>query len=97
MAYQKNKREYIARIIDGDTIKTRSGKTVRLLGYNAPEKGQYGSKAATNFLQKLLPIGSFATMEFKGKDQYGRWLATVSNWNTNINSFMKWFLRKIFG
>ena len=49
------KKEYVSRVIDGDTFETKNGQKVRLLAVNAPEIGQPGADEATEFLkQKVL-------------------------------------------
>lgn len=59
-----------AKAIDGDTFRYR-GQRYRLRDYNAPEKGQRGSKQATQSLQRRLDSGSY---QYKSvaKDRYGR-------------------------
>lgn len=43
----------VVKVIDGDTFEIRSGKRIRPSGYDAPEKGQRGSRKATEQLKKL--------------------------------------------
>jgi len=54
-----NKRENrtvvtVARIVDGDTFKLANGKSVRLLGIDAPEKRQYHHEKSKNKLKELI-------------------------------------------
>ncbi|WP_126377330.1 thermonuclease family protein [Desulfovibrio ferrophilus] len=66
---------------DGDTMRLRSGRWVRLQGIDAPEMGrdgqpgQYFSEEATAALQGLV-MGQPLTLVSHGKDRYGRTLAT---------------------
>ncbi|MCX7932567.1 MAG: thermonuclease family protein [Rhodovarius sp.] len=42
----------VSRVIDGDTIRCRDGRTVRLRGVDAPERGEPRHAAATRALQQ---------------------------------------------
>ena len=42
----------VQRVIDGDTIVLTNGERVRLIGIDAPEIGQPGANAATQFVQE---------------------------------------------
>ena len=59
-----------AKAIDGDTYRYK-GERFRIQQYNAPERGQPGSRKATQQLQQKLDSGSY---EWKpvAKDAYGR-------------------------
>src|SRR3989344_6552922 len=78
--------EYIEveRVIDGDTVVV-NGTSVRLLGINAPEKGEKYYAEAKNYTSSLVMDRSLRT-ERKGKDLYGRELAYLFYGNININS-----------
>lgn len=75
----------VDRIIDGDTIEFNS-TSVRLLGINAPEKGEKYSKKATEFLKDQI-YNKTVKLEFgtQKKDRYGRILAYVYLNGENIN------------
>jgi micrococcal nuclease len=73
----------VRRIIDGDTFECTleaTRVTVRLLGLDAPERGQgpYGAQA-TRFLARALPVGSSVRLDLdvRERDRYGRLLAYV--------------------
>ncbi len=44
----------VVRVIDGDTFRLANGKTVRLIGIDAPEKGQYYYEEAREKLKELI-------------------------------------------
>lgn len=74
----------VARVVDGDTLKLADGRSVRLIGVNAPELAHHGRSeepfavAAQRRLQELVAandgeVGLVAGQQ--GKDKYGRTLA----------------------
>lgn len=80
----------VQRVVDGDTLRLKDGRSVRMIGLNAPETGKKGqsaqpfAEAAKRRLQTLvddsdgqvgLRIGEQAT------DRYGRTLANVYDRN----------------
>ena len=68
----------VKRVIDGDTIELRGGERVRLLGINAPEKGQYLYKEAKEYLKSLVEGKTVRLVRDKtNKDKYGRFLRYV--------------------
>jgi len=73
----------VERVIDGDTVVV-NGSSFRLLGINAPERGEYLYDESKKFLEdKTLNIS--LTAEKKGKDKYYRELVYLYNRNENIN------------
>jgi len=76
----------VSQVIDGDTIKIQTDKTVRLLGMNAPEMGQPYYEESTRRLKELIE-GKTVTLEkdIEDKDQYGRLLRYIFLNNKNIN------------
>ncbi len=60
--------------VDGDTFIISSGEYVRLIGVDAPEKGNEGYHEATDFLRQF--EGKAVTLEAEGadRDSYGRLL-----------------------
>lgn len=74
----------MARVVDGDTLKLADGRSVRLIGVNAPELAHHGRSeepfavAAQRRLQELVAandgeVGLVPGQQ--GKDKYGRTLA----------------------
>jgi expansin len=75
----------IAKVVDGDTVVTATGATVRLIGIDSPEKGQPGYTQARNhavsFLQgkKVKVTRVFAIPNRDSKGQYYRYLSIDGN------------------
>lgn len=68
-----------ARVIDGDTIVTSAGDTIRLAGIDTPERGQCGYSEATANLRRTL-AGNALTLTKAGltdRDKYGRLIRYV--------------------
>jgi endonuclease YncB( thermonuclease family) len=65
----------IARVIDGDTIETSEGETLRLLNINTPEKNKPGYNQATNYLKQY--ENHSVLIEDLGADKYQRTLARI--------------------
>ncbi|MEO0205625.1 MAG: thermonuclease family protein [candidate division WOR-3 bacterium] len=70
--------EKVTEVIDGDTFKTNKGKTVRLLGINAPEMTDPGGDLAKEFLLNMI-LNKSVTLkrDVTEKDDYGRYLYYV--------------------
>ena len=70
--------ERVTEVIDGDTFRTQTGYTVRLLGINAPEINDPGGDIAKNILS-LLIMDKDVRLEIDVTDQddYGRLLRYV--------------------
>lgn len=68
----------VTSVTDGDTF--RCGETrVRLIGIDAPERGQFGGREATAQLRSLVAPGTTVRLEMDADsvDRYGRTLAYV--------------------
>lgn len=81
----------VVSVADGDTMTILTGGDnrikIRLLGIDAPERGQdFGSKAR-EFLNDLC-YGKTVTVEKNGEDQYGRLLGVVYIDGENVNEKM---------
>ena len=70
--------ERVTEVVDGDTFKTETGRTVRLLGINAPEIHDPGGDIAKQVLTYLIK-GKNVRLEgdVTDKDDYGRLLRYV--------------------
>jgi micrococcal nuclease len=80
----------VAFVNDGDTLRTTSGKKVRLLQIDAPElHGDCFGKAALSALRQLAPKGTPVTLvrdpALDQTDRYGRLLRYVIVHQTNVN------------
>ena len=77
----------VARVIDGDTVRLRDGRSVRFIGINTPEIGRQGRPAepfavqARDALRGLLGTEARLGLRFgvERRDRYGRVLAHVYN------------------
>ena len=75
----------VDRIIDGDTIES-NGTSIRLLGINTPEKGEFYYDEAKKFLEQEI-LNKTVTLKFgkEKEDRYGRTLAYIFLNGENIN------------
>jgi endonuclease YncB( thermonuclease family) len=80
----------VQRVVDGDTLRLRDGRSVRMIGLNTPELGRKGRSdepfavAARKRLESLVAAsgGRVGLLPGKeGKDRYGRTLAHVYSVN----------------
>jgi micrococcal nuclease len=80
----------VARVTDGDTLRLRDGRRVRLVQIDAPERDTecYG-RAAGAALARLAPPGTRVTLErdpsLDGRDSYGRLLRYVRVGKLDVN------------
>lgn len=70
-------RAKVKRVIDGDTVEIMSGTKIRIAGYDAPELGEYGGKAAKKRLSKMLRGKQIGMSNELGKS-YGRSVRRVT-------------------
>jgi endonuclease YncB( thermonuclease family) len=80
--------ELVTKIVDGDTLYTKSYK-IRLSLTNTPEKGDYGFSEATRFTANLCPVGSSITIDqddLQPYDRYGRLVGKVFCGEKTLNS-----------
>ena len=77
----------VSEVIDGDTFKTADGKTVRLLGINAPEINEPGADIAkTGLALLILDKEVCLTRDVTDKDDYGRVLRYVFSNDLFVNA-----------
>lgn len=89
---QQGKQVYIENVIDGDTVKTAAGDSIRLLGVDTPEidwengKHEFYAQKAKDFTVKNLK-GKNVDLEYdtEKKDDYGRTLAYIFQNGENFN------------
>jgi micrococcal nuclease len=87
--FQANKQYLVSDIVDGDTFKTNDGRTVRLIGINAPEIGEPCSIEAKDKLKELIYRKEIRLESDAGnKDKYGRLLRYVYADDLFVNSEM---------
>ena len=80
------RKEKVSEVIDGDTFKTLDGKTVRMLGINAPETNEPGADIAKTALTLLiLDKEVYMKKDATDKDDYGRFLRYVFIDDVHIN------------
>jgi len=77
--------EVVERVIDGDTIVVE-GKSVRLLGINAPERGEDFYEQAKEFLEMII-LNKTVELKFSKEkyDKYNRKLAYLFYKEKNVN------------
>jgi endonuclease YncB( thermonuclease family) len=80
----------VTRIVDGDTIGTSDGNTIRLIGIDTPEKGECGYKEAARVLSDLV-LNKSVLLTPGAKtdtDRYGRLLRYVEYDSVDVNAYM---------
>jgi len=65
-------------VVDGDTFKLKDGQAVRMVGINAPDRGEKGWEEASHYLKNLIE-GEEVRLEYDvyQDDKFGRILAYV--------------------
>ena len=76
----------VERVADGDTILLKNGERVRLIGIDAPEKGEKCFQEAKNRLQQLV-LGKQVVLlkDVSERDRYGRLVRFVYADNLFVN------------
>lgn len=83
---QLGETHYVTRVIDGDTFVLENNERVRLLGIDAPEKGQFLWKEAKDYLTEKVKDKKVVLKPDKvERDKYGRLLRYVFIDNEFIN------------
>lgn len=77
----------VSHVVDGDTLVLEDGRTIRLIGVNAPEKGQPGFTGAKRELELLEGERVFLERYVVDKDRYGRLLRYVHH-NGLVNTLL---------
>ncbi len=65
----------VSRVIDGDTLETDNGRTIRLVNVNSPEKGTFHYELAKDYLKSF--ENKTVEIEIIGTDKYYRTLARI--------------------
>mgnify|MGYP006295073193 FL=1 len=83
---------YIERVIDGDTVETAAGESIRLLGVDTPEidwennNSEFYAEAAREFSrEQLLDQNVLLRFDEEREDDYGRTLAYIYHDGENFN------------
>jgi len=76
----------VERVIDGDTVVV-NGTSVRMLGINTPERGEYLYNDAKKYLEEIV-MNKIIEIERRGKDLYKRDLGYLFYNNENVNMKM---------
>lgn len=68
----------VTNVLDGDTFEIDNGQTVRMIGVNAPNRGEAGFEEATEYLRDVID-GDTVELEYDyyQDDKFGRILAYV--------------------
>ena len=78
------------KVIDGDTLVLETGRKVRLVGVNAPEKGVKGYETSKKFVEKLC-LNKDVDYKIDSKkefDKYGRTLGVILVNGKNLNQIL---------
>ena len=76
----------VTNVIDGDTVVISGGERVRLLGIDAPEKGEFFYENSKKRLESLIEKKQvMLEKEAEEKDRYGRLLRYIFLDEANIN------------
>jgi endonuclease YncB( thermonuclease family) len=83
-------RAVVVEVVDGDTVRLRDGRQVRLVQIDAPEaQGECYGREARQALLALLPLPSSVRLEtdpaLDRRDRYGRLLAYLYRDGLNVN------------
>jgi endonuclease YncB( thermonuclease family) len=74
------RRAVVARVVDGDTVELASGRHVRLIGVDTPERDSCGYEAATRRMQRMVEgrrVRLVDPASVQDRDAYGRLLRFV--------------------
>ena len=81
----------VSKIIDGDTIKTMEGDSIRFALISAPELDEKGGQKSKEYLESICPAGSAITIDeddMQLEGSYERMIAKVCCRGLNLNGEM---------
>ncbi len=77
VVHHAEERVLVERVVDGDTLDLADGRRVRLLGINAPDKGEPGYEEARGLVKRLVEEKTVILVHEGERDRYGRLLGWV--------------------
>lgn len=80
-------RARVKRVLDGDTVEIMNGTRIRIAGYDAPELGERGGKAAKQRLSKVLRVKQIGISDELSKS-YGRSVRRVTVKGKSVERLM---------
>jgi micrococcal nuclease len=91
--FESDNKSVVVEVIDGDTVKLDNGEVVRLLGVDAPERGEEGYYAAMYRLGELVEDNGVilvTDINSSNRDKYGRLLRYVyiEDSNESVNDIL---------
>jgi len=87
-------KDYVTRVIDGDTFDVAAGVRIRLENVDAPEIDAPQGPVAKNKLEELI-LHRYVEYKEKTRDEYGRIVAQVWEDDTNVNELMNEFIANL--
>ncbi len=78
----------VTKVIDGDTLEPRTGPPIRLWGFDAPERGEYGYWAAGAALEALIAKSAVLECRARGNDPYGRKVMQCQSGSKDVGRIM---------
>lgn len=84
--FRKTESALVTQIIDGDTIAIEGGQRIRLLGVDAPEKGEKYYAESKQYLESRISMKEVELeKDIEDKDMYGRLLRYIWINNSLVN------------
>lgn len=78
----------ISSVVDGDTLKTTDGRTIRIWGIDTPERGEHGYWTAGILLETFVGDNGKLTCRFIEKDRYRRDVMQCKSGKMDIGAMM---------
>jgi endonuclease YncB( thermonuclease family) len=91
LLFRNYERMRVVEVLDGDTVRIKSGDRIRLEGFDAPEKEVCGFEEAKKELEEWI-LDEVITIRKERKDYWGRRLGKVYLGDVLINEEMKSFV-----